>query len=467
MVDNGGGTISASGLFTAGSATGTFTDTIVASLVGVRGTATVEVMPRILHHFDIATVASPQHAGVPFGVSITARDMDGLVVTGYNGTASLYDLAGPVSPGTATFTNGTWTGTVTIGSARSGDRLIAADGYPYGQSNTFDVTAASAAVQPVGCDPRPAASGTPMIHSPWSSARASVRRWTAQVTGLRFFKDAGNNSAHVGHLWTNTGTLLATAAFTNETAIGLADGAAERAGQLSTKDTSYVVSYHTITLSQDRGVLRLSEPHQRTPHGAKEWRPDRHPRANRKRPLRVRHQRRPSRTTRTWRPTTGPTSCSRRRRRTRLPVAVDDTYTTDEDTSLVLDATVDGTNDSPVDNDTDADGDPLTVTAVSNAAGGTVSLVAGTITFVPTANLCEPGAYGFDYTVSDGKLTDTGHADVTITCVDDAPVAIDDTKSMLEDATATAIDVLANDTDVDDGPWPSPRSPSRPTAPSS
>ena len=108
------------------------------------------------------------------------------------------------------------------------------------------------------------------------------------------------------------------------------------------------------------------------------------------------------------------------------PTAVDDTYTTNEDTSLVLDATVAGTNDSPVDNDTDADGDTLTVTAVSNAAGGTVSLVDGTITFVPTANLCEPGAYGFDYTVSDGKLTDTGHADVTITCVDDPPVAVDD-----------------------------------------
>ena len=38
---------------------------------------------------------------------------------------------------------------------------------------------------------------------------------------------------------------------------------------------------------------------------------------------------------------------------------------------------------------------------------------------------------------------------VTVTCVDDAPVAVDDTATVVEDDAATAIDVLANDTDVD------------------
>ena len=41
---------------------------------------------------------------------------------------------------------------------------------------------------------------------------------------------------------------------------------------------------------------------------------------------------------------------------------------------------------------------------------------------------------------------------VTVTCVDDAPVAVDDAKTLAEDDPATAIDVLANDTDVDAGP---------------
>ena len=41
-----------------------------------------------------------------------------------------------------------------------------------------------------------------------------------KVTALRFFKGATNTGTHTGHLWTSTGTLLATATFTNETATG-------------------------------------------------------------------------------------------------------------------------------------------------------------------------------------------------------------------------------------------------------
>ena len=40
------------------------------------------------------------------------------------------------------------------------------------------------------------------------------------VTGVRFYKGAGNTGTHVGHLWSATGTLLATATFTGETATG-------------------------------------------------------------------------------------------------------------------------------------------------------------------------------------------------------------------------------------------------------
>ena len=40
------------------------------------------------------------------------------------------------------------------------------------------------------------------------------------ITGVRFYKGSGNTGTHVGHLWTSTGTLLATATFTGETASG-------------------------------------------------------------------------------------------------------------------------------------------------------------------------------------------------------------------------------------------------------
>ncbi len=40
------------------------------------------------------------------------------------------------------------------------------------------------------------------------------------VTGIRFYKAAANTGTHIGSLWSSTGTLLASATFTNETASG-------------------------------------------------------------------------------------------------------------------------------------------------------------------------------------------------------------------------------------------------------
>jgi uncharacterized repeat protein (TIGR01451 family) len=62
------------------------------------------------------------------------------------------------------------------------------------------------------------------------------------VTGLRFYKGAGNDGTHVGNLWTADGTLLATATFTGETADGwqevnFATPVAITAG------TTYIASY--------------------------------------------------------------------------------------------------------------------------------------------------------------------------------------------------------------------------------
>ena len=77
-------------------------------------------------------------------------------------------------------------------------------------------------------------------------------------------------------------------------------------------------------------------------------------------------------------------------------------------------------------------------------------LADSTVTFTPTAK--SPGPASFTYTVSDGPGgTDTGHRVVTVTPVNDAPVAVDDTATVAEDSRAHAIDVLANDTDPDTG----------------
>ena len=77
---------------------------------------------------------------------------------------------------------------------------------------------------------------------------AKFRTTTASsVTGIRFFKgSATNGGTHVGHLWTSTGTLLASGTFTNETASGwqtltLANPIPVRA------NTTYLVSYFAPT----------------------------------------------------------------------------------------------------------------------------------------------------------------------------------------------------------------------------
>jgi hypothetical protein len=56
----------------------------------------------------------------------------------------------------------------------------------------------------------------------------------------------------------------------------------------------------------------------------------------------------------------------------------------------------------------------------------------------------------FTYTVSDGNGgTSTATVHITINQVNDAPVAVDDTATLDEDADLSVIDVLPNDTDVD------------------
>jgi hypothetical protein len=62
------------------------------------------------------------------------------------------------------------------------------------------------------------------------------------VTGLRFYKGAGNTGTHVAHLWRADGTLLATATFTAETATGWQQ--VNFAPVAIAANTTYVASYY-------------------------------------------------------------------------------------------------------------------------------------------------------------------------------------------------------------------------------
>ena len=64
------------------------------------------------------------------------------------------------------------------------------------------------------------------------------------ITALRYYKSASGSGAIVGHLWSRTGTLLATKAFTNETASGW-QTATLTTPIAVTANTTYVVSYYS------------------------------------------------------------------------------------------------------------------------------------------------------------------------------------------------------------------------------
>jgi hypothetical protein len=63
------------------------------------------------------------------------------------------------------------------------------------------------------------------------------------ITGLRFYKGAGNTGTHVGHLWSSTGTLLATVTFTNESASGWQVATFSNPVAISA-NTTYIISYY-------------------------------------------------------------------------------------------------------------------------------------------------------------------------------------------------------------------------------
>jgi hypothetical protein len=62
------------------------------------------------------------------------------------------------------------------------------------------------------------------------------------ISGIRFYKGPSNTGTHVGNLWTSTGTLLATATFTGESASGWQQVSFPAAVPI-TANTTYVASY--------------------------------------------------------------------------------------------------------------------------------------------------------------------------------------------------------------------------------
>ena len=92
-------------------------------------------------------VIGQQTAGTSFTLTITDEDSSGGTITSYSGTPTFTCSVGSITPSSATggFSNGVWTGKVTLTVAGSGVTIRAIDGTHTGTSNSFTVTHASAA----------------------------------------------------------------------------------------------------------------------------------------------------------------------------------------------------------------------------------------------------------------------------------------------------------------------------------
>ncbi|MDB4900711.1 MAG: thrombospondin, partial [Gemmatimonadetes bacterium] len=117
------------------------------------------------------------------------------------------------------------------------------------------------------------------------------------------------------------------------------------------------------------------------------------------------------------------------------PTAVDDTATTTYTSAVTT---------SVLANDSDANGDPLTVVGLGVPSHGTVSLSNGQPTYTPFAGYSGPDSY--TYVVSDGALSARGTVTVSVTLPELPPIAADDSASTAY-LTPVDVDVLANDTD--------------------
>ena len=121
-----------------------------------------------------------------------------------------------------------------------------------------------------------------------------------------------------------------------------------------------------------------------------------------------------------------------------IPVAANDSIVIDEDTQVNIDV---------LENDSDEDGDNLTVSSVNPGSNGFTAIVDNQIVYTPTANF--NGIDSFSYEISDGNGgSDTATVTVNVENVNDLPFLQNDTATTNED-TQISIDVLANDSDVD------------------
>ncbi len=208
------------------------------------------------------------------------------------------------------------------------------------------------------------------------------------ITGVRFYKGPQNTGTHTGSLWNSTGTNLGTVTFTNESASGWQ--IASFANPIPvTAGTTYVVSYHSngnysadtgyFTSNISNGPITALASSGNGGNGVYGYGASAFPNSS-------------FNASNYWVDAIFQPAASG------PPTAVNDSgFSTQQNTPLHLTAA------SLLANDTDPNGDTLTITGVSAPTHGTVSFDApsNSVTFTPTTGYT--GAAQFTYSITDGN----------------------------------------------------------------
>jgi len=200
------------------------------------------------------TVANGSVTGVNFSTPVLTYTLQGSI-SGPGGAGATVTLSGTSSGTTTADSSGNFTftalinGSYTVTPSNTGFSFSpGSQTITVNNANVTGVSFSSFPTCPCSLWTNSTVPGTVSANDP-NQVELGVR-FTSDVagfiTGIRFYKGSTNTGTHIGNLWSNTGTLLATATFSNETASGWQQVSFATPVAISA-NTPYVASYHTTS----------------------------------------------------------------------------------------------------------------------------------------------------------------------------------------------------------------------------